>query len=357
MNEFIKDALVLIVSSKPSHRSGVRKILIDLGVSNNHIEAAPDYLLAKERIIEGPVNILIMDDDIGSQGNPIDLTKLYITHNSRAHSRLSILMPGSDTDELKMKFTEIGGDLIIEKPYTSATFLNPFKKIIEQKYAFTFEEKMAMEVEEALNKNNRDMAVQYFNSIKNASSPSASYSIGMISMFDKDYIKAYDHFLQSIQIKLDPRVLVHLLASGIKTQKYQELDSYVEQWIENFPLNSKSAPDVTRVVVYNKKFPLLTKMTVTEASANIPLAAGLVVASSFYLAKGDVEKAIDYSIKSLRCFENKPKIMLRAFEILIEAKANDDALKIFEELKESPHFADPELVSNIQKILTQKPNS
>ena len=82
MNEFLKDAFVLIVSSKPSHRTGVRKILVDLGASNHHIESTPDFAQAKERLTKEPVNILISDDDIGSQGTAIDLIKLFTQNNT-----------------------------------------------------------------------------------------------------------------------------------------------------------------------------------------------------------------------------------------------------------------------------------
>jgi CheY-like chemotaxis protein len=352
MNEFLKDAFVLIVSSKPSHRTGVRKILVDLGASNHHIESAPDFAQAKERLTKEPVNILICDDDIGSQGTAIDLIKLFTQNNPRAHSRLMILMPGSDTDQLRENFIKEGGDLIIDKPYTSATFITPFKKIIEDKYAYTFDEKMALDVEDALNKNNRDMALEYYKTIKNPNSPSASYSIGMISMFDKDYSKAYNHFQKSIQGKVDVKVLVNLVDSGVKTQKYQELDKYVEQWIKKFPLKSESVPDVTRVVLFNKKFALLNEMNIDDKTAKIPLAAGLVIASSVFLDRGDTGKSIQYAIKGIECSGNKPSIVLKAMEILVQAGALKEAQKIFEDLNLKASInPDKTLIKTLETLL------
>ena len=75
----------------------------------------------------------------------------------------------------------------------------------------------------------------------------------------------------SLDKKVDLKGLVNVVSTGVKSQKYTELDQFVEKWIKHFPLYSESVPDITRVVLYNKKFHLLNEMKIQEQNARILL--------------------------------------------------------------------------------------
>jgi CheY-like chemotaxis protein len=352
MSKFLSTATVLLISSKPSHRSGVRKLLVDLGVENQRIEVAADFIQASERLKKAPINILITDDDIGDQGTAIDLVAVFEANNSSKHSRLLILMTGTATPDFRKKFLELGGDLIIDKPYTSATFITPFKNVVKNKCELSQDEKMALDVEEALNKNNREKALEMMGTAENLKSPAAYYSLGMISKFDQDYLKAYSHFAKSLEKKMDLKVLANLVDTGVKSKKYKELDMYVEKWIKKFPLKSESVPDITRVVLYNKKFNLLSEMNVEDQNGKVPLAAGYVVASIVFLDRGDKERSIEFAKKGIENSGLKPTILLKGIEVLIQAGAKAEALKIVENLKlKSSLGNDNVLKKNLDSLL------
>ena len=214
--DFLKESTALIVSNKASHRTSVKKLLIDQGVKNNKIEGVSDFSQAKLQLSLTDINILVLDDEESIEGSPIDLLKYHQENNPKAYSRLTILTPGGDSDLLKEEFMKGGGDLIIEKPYTSASFISLFMKLIELKYSYSEEELMAMNVEHALKNNNREKALEFYNTNKNANSASAIYSSGMISFFDNNYHDAYVSFQKSVQKKFDIRVVEKLLISGVK---------------------------------------------------------------------------------------------------------------------------------------------
>ena len=352
MSDFIKESTVLIISTRPSHRTSVKKLLLDLGVSNSRIEGVTDFNQAKEKLLQGVINILITDDEIGSQGTPLELLKLHQQNNPKAYARLTILMPGGETEQLRDEFLRIGGDLIIEKPFTSATFLTPFKKLIESKYALTIDEMMALDIEEALIQNDRDKALEAFNLIKNSNSHSASYSSGMISMFDNNFHDAYIFFQRSLQKKYDFKVVEKMLCSGLKINKHKELNPYVDKFITKNSLSSQVATDVARVVVYNKKFSLLDQIRIREDESKIPLAAGLVVASSFYLDRGETQKSIDCAIRAIENSSNKSSIIFRAMELLLQAGGMEKAQRVFDEMNlKALASADSNLIQSLENLL------
>ncbi len=328
MSEFIKNASVLLVSSRPAHRSGIRKLLVDMGADNQKIEVASDFNQAVEKMSKKTVHLVISDEDIKPGGDILDLISSFHTHNPTHHSRLLVLMCAGLTDELKNEFFKKGGDLIIPKPYTSATFIAPLNEIIEKKCNLSEDEKISLEVEAALTKNNKQSAVEFIKRLKNPNSASANYSLGIISKFDQDYAKAYQHFVKSIEKKVDIKILTNLVDVGVKSKKYNDLNKYVENWIKKFPLKNESVPDITRVVIYNKNFGLLNEMKTIDHEAKIPIAAGLVVASSVYLDRGERDKSIEYAIKGIEFSGLKPMIVLKALEVLIQAGAKDRAKEV-----------------------------
>ena len=61
---FLQSASILLIGSKPSHRSGLRKILVDMGADNHNIEVASDYGQASSRLSGTTVQIVFSDEDI-----------------------------------------------------------------------------------------------------------------------------------------------------------------------------------------------------------------------------------------------------------------------------------------------------
>jgi hypothetical protein len=96
-------------------------------------------------------------------------------------------------------------------------------------------------------------------------------------------------------------------------------------------------PDITRVIIANKKFDLLDELFLllaqhkTEDSfAKVPLAAGFVMASAYNLELEEMERSKKYAFKSIEYSSNKFQILSRAMELLVKtgaAKEAEDAYK------------------------------
>jgi CheY-like chemotaxis protein len=352
---FLQSASILLIGSKPSHRSGLRKILVDMGADNHNIEVASDYGQASSRLSGGPVQIVFSDEDLDTMAETFELLKLHQKNNPETFNRLFILTAGDISSIHRTDFSMKGGDLIISKPYTIGSFTSAFNELLQKRAAMTKDDKVALAVEDALRINDRDKAVEFVKAIKKPDSKPAFDSQGLIHQFDKDYLSAYQQFFSSAEKKVDVKSLVNLVSNGIKSKKYTELDSFVETWIKHHPLYSESIPDITRVVLYNKKFHLLKEMSIDDQSARIPMAAGMVVASSFYLDRGDKQLSIEFAKKGIEFSGPKRNIMLKAFEILIKAGALAEAVKVFENLKlQSLLSEDQSFLKTIKDLLQLK---
>lgn len=187
---------------------------------------------------------------------------------------------------------------------------------------------MALDIEDALAEKNRELAEKLIKGMKNTKSAIANYSKGIISMFDKDYENAYKSFVKSIEKKVDVKTLNNLVFVGVQSNKYSELDKYVDKWIKKLPLETDAVADITRVVLYNKKFDLLELMSIEDKQAKLAIAAGLVISSSVILNKGDKQKSIDYALKGIEFSGDKERVLLKAMEVLILAGAKEEAEKI-----------------------------
>jgi CheY-like chemotaxis protein len=352
---FLSSASILLIGSKPSHRSGLRKILVDMGADNHHIEVASDFSQASARLAAGPVEIVFTDEDLDTMAQTFELLKLHQKNNPDSFNRIFILTATDMSSIHRTDFLMKGGDLVISKPYTIGSFTTSFNDLLKGRAALTKDDKTALAVEDALKLNNRDKAVEFVKLIKKTDSKPAYDSQGLIHQFDNDYLSAYQQFFSSAEKKVDLKSLVHLVSNGIKSKKYSELDSFVETWIKHHPLYSDSIPDITRVVLYNKKFHLLKEMRIDDQAARVPMAAGMVVASSFYLDRGDKQLSIEFAKKGIEFSGPKRNIMLKAFEILIKAGALAEAVKVFENLKlQSLLSEDQPFLKTIKDLLQLK---
>ena len=328
---------------------------MDMGADNHHIEVASDFAQASARLAGEAVQIVFTDEDLESMAETFDLLKLHQKNNPESFNRLFILTATDMSSSHRTDFMMKGGDLIISKPYTIGSFTSSLNELLQGRAALTKDDKAALAVEDALRVNNRDKAVEFVKTIKKPDSKPAFDSQGLIYQFDKDYQAAYQQFFSSAEKKADLKCLVNLVSTGIKSKKYLELDSFVETWIKHHPLYSESIPDITRVVLYNKKFHLLKEMRIDDQTARIPMAAGMVVASSFYLDRGDKQLSIEFAKKGIEFSGPKRNIMLKAFEILIKAGALAEAVKVFENLKlQSLLSEDQSFLKTIKDLLQLK---
>ncbi len=361
MTSFLKGSSFLLVSSRPTHRSSLRKVLCDLGAENQFIDAASDFVQAKERLSKSGVNVVITDEDIGEKFSSIDLLPLHEKNTPRSNDRLFILMAADVSVFFKSEFTLRGGDLIISKPFTNATFTEAFLEIVKIKNAMAPDQKASLDIQDALKANKKDEALRILSSMKNPNSQSALFCKGLVYDSDQNFSAAYDAYTLAMAHKIDLPSLVNIVHTGVHIKKYRELGDVVERWVKDFPLHNKSVQNIARVVVYNQKFELFDTISSNfsqkdfeDELVKIPLAAGLVMAG-YAVLEVNKEKAIAYALKGIEYSGFKPIILLKGLEVLVSAGATEEAEKIYQLLMaRAPYSEDRILDVRIQALLFPK---
>lgn len=336
MSYSLKDSVILLVSPQPSHRSSLRKSLCDLGASNKLIEVSPDFNQAKARLTQGAVDIVITDDEFNETQSGMDLIELHEKNNPISRKRLFILMTSQTSPFFMAEFVLRGGDNIINKPFRNEIFINTIKGLVLDRDKMPEEEGLVFDVLDSLKQNDLEKAAQYIANFKNDTCVQAQYSKGKFHEAKQEPDLAYEMFVNVLKKKTDFKTLVSILKTGTTLKKHSELMTFVENWLKLHPIHHSSIPDMTRVIIANKKFDLLdeffqlfAKNKIEENYAKMSLGAGFVMASSYHLDSGVKDKATAYALKGLEYSCNRFQIMFRAIENLLKAGAKDLAEKAY----------------------------
>lgn len=375
MKRLIKDFHILIASSKPSQRSGLRKTLCDLGAENRFIEVSADFARTVERLKKDPINLLIVDDDIGDEENALELVDLFIQNNPLSRERIFILLSSNATPFLMAEFTLRGGDKIINKPFNNEDIIKSVTSILAEMKNISEEEGLVLDVQDAIRKNDFDLVNKIIASFKNSSCSQAYLSQAMLHEAKQEPSLACDMFLKVLEQNINFRSLVGLVKSGVASKKYNDLLRFVEVWLKSFPVHHGSLPDITRVIIINQKFDLLDNLfqvfiqhKINDNFAHVYLAAGFVLAASYNQEYGEKEKSKNYALKAIEYSSKRFNILTRALTILKKINKNEAEsayLKINIELQ-SPEYRILDLklkeiiyprniiFSDCQKLLAEK---
>jgi len=337
MSNFLQKSKILLISSHNSHRSGLRKTLIDLGVNNKNVEVASDYLQAKDILLKEPIQILISDEEIGKGHQASDLLELHRKNNPLREERFFIvLMDNEITPFTLADFTIRGGDMALSKPFKNDNFIKILVSMIEAKGKLSNDDKIMLTIEDLVAGGETIQATALLIKIKNKNSVQYFYSHGLIAEAEGNLEDAFNSYLKSNEIKPGFKSLVTLIRTGAKLKKYSELKSFVDVWLYDFPIHHSSISDITRVIIANKKYDLLDQLfkifsthNVTDTLVRTPLAAGFVMVSTDYLDQGKTDQSKEYALKGIEYSNKRLPIIFKAVENLVKAGDKEAAEKAY----------------------------
>lgn len=320
MSDLLSKSACLLVSSKTSARAGLRKLLCNSGISNQLIDVAADFGQSSTLVSSKAPNFIFFDFEGEEWPFVLDLLKLFRSSFPERVGRYFVLIVGQLDEARRAEFEKAGGDLIMIKPYTIDTFTNQFHGLVTN-----------WEKDLALSRNatkSRQKATKAFGGLKQ----DLVSSVNVVTKEDEEFVHACRDFFSELEGNFNKESLLNVVSKGIRSKKYLELGQFVESWIKSFPLMPESVPDITRVVLYNKKFHLLQEMKIDDKLARVAMAAGFVVASSVYLDNGDRQLATEYAKKGIILAGTKLNILERGFEVLLDSGASDEAVRLYEGL-------------------------
>ncbi|WP_408096617.1 hypothetical protein ACJVC5_16390 [Peredibacter sp. HCB2-198] len=336
MSDLFKKWNFLIVSAQISQRSGLRKLLLDIGVGYNSIDVAANISQVEERLAKGVVNMIITDDEIANESVADRILNLHIKNNPVSRERFFLLMVNNPTPFLMADFSLKGGNVILNKPFRNETLISTLHKELSEREKASPDEIIFSKIQDAIAMKQLDEAFQKALTFQNEQSFFALFSKALVHEARMELDLAYDNLVKVFNKKPDFKVLVKIVKIGVTLKRHSEMSHFVEKWISEFPIHHESIPDITRIIIVNAKYELLndifaclSKYKITDNFAKIPIAAGFVMAAVNYANAEDNELARSYAHKGIEYSCNKRGILLRAIKVLAKAGPRSEVEKVY----------------------------
>lgn len=311
----------IIVGPKPSNRASIRKMFSSLGCDNRNIETCITIGESLEIINKSYFNVLIIDDDCKDIKDLDQLIESFKKRLKDSENCLVVFVFNDSNLSLFEKHFGTMNSIQIKKPYT----IGSFNKEIE---IFWMGQKDKQEKKHKVEqKNKKRMAkakkayVGFDNYINKTTVDSSEDTFLMLS---KD-------FLSSLDKEIDYEALSKILAEGIVSRRFKDLDLFVEGWINSIPIESKFIPDISRVLLFNNHFDLFEKLKSKDQVARLAIGVGMVISASVICKdESNNEKVVKYIQTGVDLVEYKPVVVCSALEILLKINAIDEAWQILE---------------------------
>jgi CheY-like chemotaxis protein len=117
---YIADRKIVIADANQSVRSGLSKVLVELGAKGSNIHLAANYAEAEEKIVAFEPEVIICDYNLGEHYG-LELIEKQREARPELESRLFILVTGNAAESVVAEAAEEEVDAYVLKPFTGAS--------------------------------------------------------------------------------------------------------------------------------------------------------------------------------------------------------------------------------------------
>lgn len=320
--ELLKKASIIIVGAKPNKRPALRKMMDELGCENRNIEIIITIQETLGSIKDYTDNVLILDDDCKDIDSVDQLISKFESVTSDEKQSLLVYITSDVTSDIAKKIALKENSILITKPYTISSFNNSFEE-----YFISILKKEALAEKE---KQKNEKKIERYKKAYSQFDEEIKRLMLDKDLLDDEFITVANKFLSSINDKIQPDNIGEVLSIGVHNKRFLELESLVDGWLSSLTVKDEYIPDVSRVILYNKRFDLFSKLKTEDSFAKTSIGIGMVLAGSV-LIKNKAEKdfAIEYIKNGLKLTDYKFIVIIKALEILIEANELKEAEEIY----------------------------
>lgn len=318
---FFKGSKSIILASRPSDRSGLRKFLVGLGASNLNIETCSRIDEGLEMLSKKPFNVLVLDYETDDFGGTEDIIKNFSQGSADENKSLIVVISTSNHKLEIAGLKEKSNVIYVAKPYTvgsiNACFENYFRDRIKAKEDLLKKEKIKkQQVKQA---KIAFKAFENYTAQHTENDPNDSYS------------QKCSMFLQNLANEdVDFKLLSEILDDGIALKRYKDMDTFIQGWVQALPIEPAQIPDISKVILYNGRFSLFDLLNKNDPKANLAIGVGMVIAASVMSVHNPGNKlVIDYVQRGLELSQYKPIVFIKGIGTLISVNALDKARELF----------------------------
>ena len=330
IKHFLSDKKVLIADSSVAVRSGLAKIMKDLGVKNSNILLAQNYATALDEMTRNKPQVVVTDYNLGSHCG-LKLLQIQRQNSLEPTQCLFFLITANSVETTVAEAAEEDVDSFILKPFTLSFFRDRFQQAAMAKIRPTGYQKSLTEGKGLLSVKNYDKAVDVFTKAMSLfSKPTlALYYKGHTNVLRMDPVGAEMSYRDGLEYNPKHyRCLTGLSELLFQAQKYEEAYLYAKKIAETFPLSPQMLETVLRLAVKNQVFDDIDFLYSIYVSMDFRtpelvkcMKSALLVSGAYRLRHSKVELAVDVFRKALIASGRNTVVFSEIIDILLRHEA------------------------------------
>jgi DNA-binding NarL/FixJ family response regulator len=369
--KYVETRKVLIADASSSARSGIYRVIADMGAPPTQIFLANNYHSAIEEMKLRKPHIVIAEYDFGSSCG-LELLQSQRANNPESKDCLFILITGNTSQSTVARAAEEDVDAFVLKPFTPdvlrKTILSvALAKISPPPYVLTINEGKAL-----LEAQDLDAAEEKFKTATTLDPrPSlAYYYLGQVKFLREILNEAQGDYDTGLNYnKIHYKCMVGLYDIFMKTQQHDRAYDVVKKISQYFPANPKRLSEVLRLAIMNKKYEDVEKYyqifcNIDERSELLInyICAALVVCGKYYLQTRNRSRALELFQKAGATSAGRTKILREIVQALLDHRLATEATQFLARFPVETHtsseyqildFLIANQISTISSILTK----
>ena len=315
---YLEDKSALIVETKKTTRTTLKKILSSFGVKIQKIFIADNIVDGSEMIKDLKIDIVFAGYEV-QKSKGIDLLTSHLEVHPNRQNAIFSLVSGPNSIASSCLVLDTEADEYIAEPFTAKSLSESFLKAIERKMNKTPFLNAYHSIKEAIHLGD-------LNSAKNLLAP---LSEGFDDLDEVFYLSArVAHAEGNLEeaLKLYEQTLevnhAHYHALKTLAQEYSNIKMWGKAYthtiklLKHYPINPDKLPELIRLSIANHQYEDLIKyaeffrgLEVQSPAIKTNIAASLVICSKYFLRSGEREKGLKTLLEAVKSSSGKLSII------------------------------------------------
>ncbi len=332
--KYISQQLILLVDPNKTSRTGMFKILADLGAQSHRVITADTFQQANDAINEFKPNVIFAEYEL-EKASGLDLLQRQRAANPASTTSLFILVTRNSSQSAVAQAAEEDIDAFVLKPFTPEVLRKTVMaaaliKIKPPQYLVKVEEAKKLLKENKIEEADKVLKEAV---TLNAKPSLAHYYQGQLEGIKKSQDTAKGEYKHGLDYnKIHYKCMVGLYDVFMEQKLHTEAYDVVKRISQYFPANPKRLSEVLKLAITTSQFDDVEKYysvftNLDERNDHLIkyICAALVVCGKYYLRIKNKSRALELLQKAVVTSAGRPGILLEAGAALIEHKLAKEA--------------------------------
>jgi CheY-like chemotaxis protein len=309
---------ILVADANKSSRSGIGKLMSEMGGRGSNITLVGGYADALEQIKALQPGFIVTDFDFG-KGQGLNLRQEQRLANPEARETLFVVVTGNTSQSAVAQAAEEDVDSYILKPYTMDIFRQCVLKAVMAKISPSPYVQAIDAGKELLHAGKAEESIAKFKAAQ-ALDPKPSlacFYIGQAELMKKVLEGAEGAFKQGLSYNnMHFKCMVGLFDSLMERKCHADAYEVIKKISTCFPANPKRLTTIIRLALINRKVEdmeayhqIFMDLEVRSPEMINYISAGLIVSGRYYLKHGDAPRALELFKKAAVSSVNAGKFL------------------------------------------------